>query len=205
MIGPSASHWQVGASLQNQLSISDLFFLVILDFVFSLWKFVEKKMLGNILLEMVTLEYFLVRCILGASASHWQVVVPTKPSIHFSFLIFFVDFIWNSVTFSWQGNSGGNLYTFDILFHSKKIYHFQKLRVTNYCGSLMEWSLNLLNVHVCFYFLVISIYNSSNKTNTTLFKFVVVETDWISSHCYFNTGTCFSIPYVSITLIVIVK
>ena len=111
----------VGASLQNQLFISDLFFLVILDFVFSLWKFVEKKMLGNILLEMVTLEYFLVRCILGASASHWQVVVPTKPSIHFSFLIFFVDFFWNSVTFSWQGNSGGNLYTFDILSFKKNL------------------------------------------------------------------------------------
>ena len=80
-----------------------------------------KKMLENISLEMVTLEYFLVRCILGASASHWQVVVPTKPSIHFSFLIFFVDFIWNSVTFSWQGNSGGNLYTFDILSFKKNL------------------------------------------------------------------------------------
>ena len=67
-IGPSASlHCQAGASLQNQVSISDfLIFLEKLEFVASLWKFLEKQ-LWNFLSEIVTLEYTLMRCI------HWAV------------------------------------------------------------------------------------------------------------------------------------
>ena len=128
---------------------------------------------------------------------------PYKTKYPFLFFNFLCWFYLELCYFFMTGLTAVEICIRSIFFHSKKIYHFQKLRVTNYCGSLMEWSLNLSNVHVCLYFLVISIYNSSN--NTSLFK---VSRSWerlFSSHCYVNTGTCFSIPYVSIMLILVVK
>ena len=67
-------HWAVRfsldrrASLQIQVTISDfLISSVNMEFVVCLLSFLENKMFGNMLLDIVTLKYTLMRCI------HWAV------------------------------------------------------------------------------------------------------------------------------------